>query len=281
MKTLKNRYGPWAMVTGASSGLGEAFAHRLASQGMNLVLAARRLDRLTRLAQDLRKAHDIHLRTVAADLTEPDFLNTIRASTLDLDVGLLVNNAGTWEAGRFLDNDAAREAATIDLNVRAPMLLAHEFGRRFRQRKGGGIIFVSSTLAFQGSPFLANYGATKAYDLHFAEALAYELEPHGVDVLGLTPGPIHTEGAAHLDFSALPIKPMSPDAVAQYALERLGRKHHAIPGLGNQAIAFLGKHVLSRWTNVGMIGSLFRKVVGIRTGEPSDAIPRGVADLAA
>src|SRR6516165_1434701 len=129
MKNFLERFGPWAVVTGASSGIGEAFAQRLAGIGMNLVLVARREDRLRKLADNLQGAHSVNVRIVPADLSRHDFLPPIEQATADLEVGLLVNNAGIATTGKFLDNDLPEELALLHINNRATLILAHHFGQ--------------------------------------------------------------------------------------------------------------------------------------------------------
>jgi short-subunit dehydrogenase len=124
MSNFVERFGPWVLVTGASSGIGEAFARHLAEAGMNLVLVARREDRLRKLAEDLQSQHSVSTRVVPADLSQDDFLPMIERATDDLQVGLLVNNAGIATTGNFLDNDLRAELAMLDINNRAPLILA-------------------------------------------------------------------------------------------------------------------------------------------------------------
>src|SRR5262245_3073926 len=129
MKDFVERFGPWGLVTGASSGIGEAFARRLAEYGMNLVLVARREDRLRKLADDLQSHRSISTRVVPVDLSREDFLPAIEQATADVQVGLLVNNAGIATSGNFLDNDLDSELALLHVNSRAPLVLTHYFGR--------------------------------------------------------------------------------------------------------------------------------------------------------
>jgi short-subunit dehydrogenase len=259
MTNFNTKYGPWAVVTGASSGIGAELARQLAASGLNVVLVARGAQRLDALAEQLRNTYRVRVRSAAIDLTDRSFLARLREATDDIDVGLLVNNAGRWEAGRFLDNDIQREVDTVDLNVTAPLILAHEFGRRFKARGGGGMIFLSSVVALQGTPYVANYAATKAYDLLFAEALSYELEPYGIDVLAVLPGPVDTEGAENLDFSKLPLKVATAEQVARKSLRKLGRARKTIPGALNNFIAATTK-LAPRSTNTNLMGRLFAPV---------------------
>jgi short-subunit dehydrogenase len=133
MNSFVERFGPWALVTGASSGIGEAFVRRLAENGMNLVLVARREDKLRILASDLQSQHSISTRVIPVDRSQ-DLLPIIEQATAELQVGLLVNNAAIATTGDFLDNDLAAETAMLHINNRAPLMLAHHFGRTMRKR---------------------------------------------------------------------------------------------------------------------------------------------------
>jgi uncharacterized protein len=227
MKNLVERFGAWALVTGASSGIGEAFARRLAEHGMNLVLVARRQDRLRTLAEELQSRHSITTRVVPVDLSQEGFLPIIEQATADLEVGLLVNNAGIVTTGKFLDSNLDAELALLHINIRAPLILTHHFGRLMRKRRRGSMIFVSSTVAFAGVPLWSNYAASKAYDLVFAEGLAKELHQDGISVLAVCPGATRTEFWPQ---GAKPSSLMMPQAVVDVALNKLGRRTTVVPG---------------------------------------------------
>ena len=160
---------------------------------MNLVLIARREDRLRKLAEDLQSEHSVSTRVVPVDLSQDDFLPVIEQATNDLQIGLLVNNAGFANTGKFLDNDLGSELALLHVNSRAPLILAHHFGRAMQECGRGGMIFVSSTVAFAGVPSWSTYAASKAQELVFAEGLAEELRQDGISVLAVCPGPTQTE----------------------------------------------------------------------------------------
>jgi len=220
----REKYGPWAVVTGASDGIGRAFAERLAAQGFDLVLAARRGPRLEELARSL----PVSTRVVAADLATREGVAAVVAATEGLDVGLLVASAGVGTSGRFIDGDIARELGMIDVNCGAVAALAHHFGRRFARRRSRGIALMSSLVAFQGVPRAANYAATKAYVQSLAEGLRVELAPVGVDVVSSAPGPIRSGfgDAADMRMGLAG----SPAAVARGTLAALGRRGTARPG---------------------------------------------------
>ena len=236
MTDFQERYGPWALITGASSGMGVEFARQLADQGLNLVLAARRETRLRRLSEDLMTNAGVKVRIVVVDLSGRDFLDEIRAATQDIEVGLLVNNAGVGLAGEFLQNDRKSELAMLHLNARAPLLLSHLLGKAMQKRGRGGMIFMSSIVALAGIPSWSHYAATKAYDLVLAEGLAGELKQSGVDVLAVSPGTTRTELVRLSRFGRLISQ--APDAVVRTALKSLGKKRRVSPGLRNKLLAF-------------------------------------------
>jgi len=258
MTNFVERFGPWALVTGASSGMGEAFARRLAELGLNLVLVARREDRLRKLADDLQRQHAVNTRVVAADLARDDFMPLVEQTTDELQVGLLVNNAGIATAGRFLDNGLDSELALLHVNNRAPLILAHHFGGRMRARGRGGLIFVSSTVAVVGVPSLCNYAASKAYDLVFAEGLAKELRKEGIAVLALCPGPTRTELWPP---GARPLFPMQPGVVVDFALKKLGRRTTIVAGWINSVMVF-STRLLPRSWNATIFGWVVGKMLG-------------------
>lgn len=243
-----SRYGPWAVVTGASSGIGEAIARELAARGLHLVLCARRKDRLDALAAELAGQHGTRARAVEVDLAQPGFVSVIEQATADLDVGLLVNNAGFGDKGPFLGTGIDTHVRMLDTNCKAPLILTHALAPRLVARGRGGILFTSSTAAFQGLPFATHYAATKGYDLQLAEGLWYELRPRGVDVVALCPGPTDTEGPRRTGVKAekVPVKMMDVRTVALAGLDALGRSPVAVPGATNRLLHLLVKMVPRR-----------------------------------
>jgi uncharacterized protein len=244
MKHFVERFGPWALVTGASSGIGEAFARRLAAIGMNLVLVARREERLRKLAADLTNRHSIRARVVPVDLSRDDFLPLIAQATEDLQIGLLVNNAGIAPTGPFLENDLGSELVLVSVNTRAPLILAYHFRRAMQKHGRGGMIFLSSTLAFAGVPSWSAYAASKAHALEFAEGLAQELRKDSISVLAVCPGPTRTN---LWPASARPRFAMEPDAVVDVALKELGRKTTVVAGWLNSTIVFSTRLLPRSW----------------------------------
>jgi short-subunit dehydrogenase len=227
-KSFRHRYGPWAVVTGASSGIGLAIAGELARRGLDLLLVARRADLLRNAANRLHAAHGIECRILAADLGGEVGRAAVAHAIDGLDVGLLVNAAGYGTAGPLQSSDPAREADLLAVNALAPLLLSRALIPRLIARGRGGLVFLSSIVAFQGVARAANYAASKAYVQSLAEGLAGELHPHGVDVLSSAPGPVDSGFAAragmHLGRAA------DPGTVAAATIAALGRRTTVRPG---------------------------------------------------
>lgn len=255
---FKERYGPWALVTGASSGIGAEFAVQLAQEGLNLILVARRKARLDRLAQQLEEKNHIQVRTVRADLSQPGFLADIVSASASIEVGLLVNNAGFGLAGNFLHHEMEREAALLDVNCRAPLILTHAFGRKMAERKRGGIIFVSSVSAYIATPMEATYAASKVYELFLAQSLRYELKKEGVDVLALCPGVTSTEFHEVAGVRAVGSMPVGPVVAA--ALKKLGKRSAVVTGWHNRVLVFFLRFA-PRWTATVQAGRVLEGLV--------------------
>jgi uncharacterized protein len=229
---LAEKYGPWAVVTGASSGLGSHFARQLAAMGFNLVLSARRRERLEQLAANLQADHQVQCRVIALDLSLEGAAPELASQTGKLDVGLLVNNAGLGYYGRFLDQDPTRHEKMIRLNCIAPAFLAHHFLNRFRERECGAMVLVASTAAYQPTPYMGLYGATKGFDLLLGESLSQEMQGSGVDIQVLSPGATLTEFQESA--GGAPHGGADPASVVRSSLSSLGRKRAVVPGLGNK-----------------------------------------------
>jgi uncharacterized protein len=217
-----DRYGPVALVTGASSGIGRAFAEELAARGLDLVLVARRVERLEELAAALAEQHGIRATVCRADLSDADALATIARATEGLDVGLVVSNAGFGLKGPYESHEAQRLTDMLMVNCHAPMRLAHHFVPRLCRRGRGGILFTSSVEGLMGLPYSTAYAATKALVNSLAEGLWGELSPEGIDVLALCPGATDTEAPRLQGIDPATLTDvMSPAEVAKRALENL------------------------------------------------------------
>jgi short-subunit dehydrogenase len=249
MSISADRFGPWAVVTGASSGIGREFAHQLADSGINVVLVARRLAALRDLGAALSRGYGVDHRAVAVDLSDPGMLTPIVEATNDIDVGLLVSNAGAALPGAFLDSDLQAQRAILRLNTAAHLGLTHHFGARLARRGRGGIVLVSALGAVHGVPYMAHTAATKAYVTSLGAGLHVELAKQGVHVTVLHPGPTRTPvlGELGLDPDKMPIPPMAPEDCVREALRALARNRaRAIPGRINRVTAALAPPALTR-----------------------------------
>jgi uncharacterized protein len=219
---FKDRYGPVALVTGASSGIGQSFAEILAAKGLDLVVVARRTQRLDELAARLTSAHGIRVTVHQSDLAQVNAAQAIVDATSSLDIGLLISNAGFGLKGAFDSGNPRAMADMLMVNCNAPMMLARGFVPRLRARRKGGIIFTSSVEGLIGVPFSAAYAATKGFLNSLGEGLWGELTPEGINVLTLCPGATDTEAPAlqGIDTKTL-ANVMSPDEVAARTLDNL------------------------------------------------------------
>ena len=257
MTEFAEKYGPWAMVTGASDGIGRAMAEDLAGRGLNLILVARRQSLLEDLATRLSGAHQIKVQVVAADLGDADQVERVNQAGAAFDVGLLAACAGFGTAGDMLDINAETELEVIDVNCRAVMQMTHAFGHRLAQRGRGGIVLMSSIVAFQGVAGSANYAATKAYVQTLAEGIRPELAKRGVDVVASAPGPVATGFAARADM--VMSGAAAPEVVARQTLDALGRRGLVRPGFMSKFLGYnlailprFGRRMVMRQVMSGM-----------------------------
>lgn len=260
MKDFRDEYGRYAVVTGASSGLGEEFARQLAAAGMNTVLVARRAERLEALAAELTRVHGTVNEVVALDLLTPGAVDELMRRTAHLDVGMLVGSAGVALAGPLIEHDLDDELAVFTLHGGVALRLVHGYGQVFAARGRGAIVLISSSIAASAVPFQANYAAVKAYVQSLGQAMHHELKGQGVDVLVLAPGQTQTEGLGKIrgiDFDRMPGgAKMSPSKTVLVALRSLGKRSHVIPGAMNIVADLLGKYVLTRDASARMYGSI-------------------------
>jgi uncharacterized protein len=261
---FRTKYGPWALITGGSASIGEAFAWILAERGLNLMLVARNLERLEQKAADIQAQNPtIQVRTHQADLSLSGKIEPLIQASHDLEIGLVIPNAAMETNGSFLKNNFADEQRLIQLNITAPAQMAYHYGRLMSQRGHGGILFVSSIAGYNPTPYMANYGASKAYIISLSESLYYELKPKGIDVLVLSPGLTDTPLASNsgIDWSQLYIPYMDSDTTALIAIKALGRKSSVIPGFTNTLVVFARKYLLTRALNITVIGQMLRRAI--------------------
>ena len=249
------------LITGASSGIGKAFARKLAARGHNLLLVARSEDKLITLCNELGRIRSVHAQHVAMDLSEHDAPERLFAETekRDLQIETLINNAGFGSTGDFAKQDLARELNMIDLNIRALVELTYRFLGPMRRRRRGAIINLASTAGFQPVPFMATYAATKAFVLSFSEALWEENRHYGIKVMALCPGVTETGFFQAAGVEKPPMRAVQmPEDVVNTALRGLERgKSHIISGWPNYFM-IESERLLPRSMLARMAGSFMR-----------------------
>ena len=256
------QYGPWALVTGAAMGLGAEFARQLASRGLNLALADINGEALNATVQAISAETAVQVQPLLIDLAAPQGPEALIEAVRGLEIGLLVNNAGVSAIGHFLDVPLEKQLKILALNARAPLLLSHALGAKMRERKRGGLIFVSSGSAVVGTSYVSAYSASKAFNLNLGEALWEELREYGVDVLSTVVGATDTPGwrAENPHPQAKPWPPvMSAQDTVSETLEALGKTCTFFPGAQNRLAMFASTRLLSRPTAVRVIGQEMRK----------------------
>lgn len=262
-KDFHRRYGPWAVVAGASEGIGRAFAHALAEKGLDLVLIARRVEPLEAEAQLIRRRHRVGVETLSLDLGAPDLATRFQQGIGDKDVGLLVYNACHSDIGEFLATDMESKQKTLDVNCRGPVTLTTVIGERLVARGRGGILLMSSMSGFQGTAMVSTYAATKAFDTVLGESLWAELGPKGIDVLVCVAGATTTPNfnAQTPEKKRRQVFPMTPEQVARGAIANLRNGPVYIPGAMNRFVSVLGR-IIGRRRAVELISKNTRKLYG-------------------
>ena len=262
-----DRYPGTALVTGASSGIGEAYARYLARAGFPLVIVARNRDALDALAVELTSAHGVRVSVAVADLGEPDGPSSVKRATdaLGSDVSVLVNNAGFGVTGALVGAEREKLLAMVDLNCRAVLDLCLLYAPAMAERRNGAVLVTASVGGHIPVPSMAAYGATKAFDRLLAEALWAELRPLGVDVLAVSPGPTTTAFAERAQFQVQELDSalyMAPETVVEAAARALGRGPAVVTGWSNWALTQLVRvlsrrqlALLSAWIFRGQSGS--------------------------
>ncbi len=260
---FQQHYGPWAVVAGASEGLGAEFVRHIAARGVNVVAIARRAEVLRALAVEISEAHGTLVRDLALDLADASATRTIREATADLEVGLLVYNAAVSVIGPFLERPVERHRQELEVNCVRPLELLHHFGAPLRERGSGGLLLMSSLAGSQGSPSIAHYAASKSWSRVLAEGLWYELADAGVDVLaccaGATRTPRYLADRSEDSHSSF-VPEMEPRDVVVEAFAALGRTPSMIPGLANRLASFLLQRLLPRRTAVSLMGRASRSI---------------------
>lgn len=247
---LKLSYGKLVLVTGASSGIGKSLCEQFAQAGFDLVVAARSEDKLLELKEQLQNTYRISVTVIAGDHSKPDDLERFKSACVDLPIGIAIINAGYGNTGAFLNTSLEAEINMVDLNVRSVLSLSHFFAKKFSRQKKSALVLLSSMVSFQGVPYMANYGATKAYVQSLAEALYYELKPKGIDVLSVAPGPVDT---GFSDRARITMTNMADaGTVAANIIAAIGSKQTVYPAL-NARLMRLGLGLLPRSIKVKMM----------------------------
>lgn len=269
---FRARYGPWAVIAGGTTGIGEAYSRELAAAGLNLLVIGLEDENLARLAKELPSQHAVEVRTANLDLARVDLLTEIRALTADIEVGLLVYNACFLEIGEFIDVELDAHLKALDVNCRGPLILSHLLGRQMAERGRGGILLMASASACHGTAMIASYSASKSFDIALGEALWEELRHRGVDVLALIAGAMTTPNFRKVTPREKEdlLRPMDPGDVARQALAALGEGPVKIPGLLNQIAAFITLRVLPSRQAVTWISAKTREVYSVVPTAGSD-----------
>lgn len=246
----KNRYGEWALISGAAQGIGAAFCDRLASMDMSLIMLDINAPNLEGTAADLRQKHpNVAIKTRVVDLSDANAVNKVLDQLEHIDIGLLVANAGLGAVGRWLDIPLETKINQIAVNCTSPLILTHRLTPAMANRRRGGIIIMASGSADLGSSFIATYAATKAFDRVLAEGLWAELSPYGIDVTAVMPGAVNTPGFRDtVPSGKQPTKlmqPVDPYVVVDAALQGLGSTINIRPGGSHGLSSLLMKLMLT------------------------------------
>ncbi|MBX2803033.1 MAG: SDR family NAD(P)-dependent oxidoreductase [Myxococcales bacterium] len=259
---MRKRYGPWAVIAGASEGIGAAFCHLCAEEGLNVVMVARRVEPLEAAAARVRRKHGVQVLTVAADLGRPDVHERLASVLAEREVGLFVYNACASTIGSFAETSTASKLASLDVNCRGPLLLLPLVIEGMRERGRGGIVLMSSLSGMQGTAMVTTYAATKAFTQILGEGLWEELGPLGIDVVVCAAGAVRTpnfEAATPADRQAQAL-PLAPEVVARTALQRLGRRPLTVPGWINATVAAVLQRLLPRAAAVRFMSRNTRRI---------------------
>lgn len=247
------QYGPWAVVTGASDGIGRAFAQELARRGVHVILVARRQERLELLAEELTQAHGVQCQMLFANLSHAQGVQQVLDASAGRDVGMVVCAAGFGTSGPFLQNGLSTELDMVQVNCTALAALTWGLGQRLVQRGRGGLVLLSSVVAFQGVPRSANYAATKAYVQTLAEGLRGEWAKQGVQVLAVAPGPVRSGFAERSRMHMAQAE--DPQVVARVSLDALGRLGTVRPGLLAKLLGW-SLALTPRWGRIRIMGQV-------------------------
>ncbi len=261
--SFNEKYGPWALITGASKGLGAEFARQCAQRGLNTLLIATSEDLLRGNVEQIKQTYNVDADYIVLDLSREDILDVIRPVTDNMEIGLVISNAGISTVHPFLSSSKKQLLTHLHINTRPSMLLAHHFGRKMIKVKRGGIMLLSSASANTGAPYVANYAGAKAYNLILAESLWYEFKKFGVDVLGFMPGSTKTPGwDLNNPAKSKLVNVMGAEETITEALDALGKQPSLIAGKRNRLVYFIMQRILSRKIAIKMVANTMEKLFG-------------------
>lgn len=267
MSTFKEKYGKTALVVGASEGLGAAWAKALAARGLDLVLIARREEKLKSIAAELVREYKIDVQPIVCDLSSPDATTSILGALGNKKVDCIVYNAASSYIGPFLGTDVSTQNHIATVNIFTPIQLLHALAPSMLAQKRGAVILMSSLAGSQGSGFLATYAASKAFTRVFAESLWYEWKLKGVDVIACCAGATSTpnyinSNPGKISFAAP--RPQLPEDVVEECLRKIGRVPSFTSGSGNKLAGFFMQHIFSRKKAITIMGDTTRKMYRIK-----------------
>ncbi len=265
--TFKERYGPVALVAGASMGLGAAYAHALAARGLDLVIVARHKEKLEDTAREISSKYQVSVLPVTCDLSSMDAVEKIVHATKNLQINFLVYNAAASYIGPFMSLPATKHVEVAYVNTVTPLKMVHAFGGKMIESKTGGIVLMSSLAGFQGSGYLSAYAASKAFNRILAESLWYEWKTKGVDVIACCAGATGTPnyyGTHPKPISMFAPKVQEPDDVVDECLRKIGKTPSFISGGANKFASFLMQHIFSRKMAINMMGDTTKKMYEIK-----------------
>lgn len=272
-----DKYGQWALITGGSAGIGLALAKQAASCGMDIILVARRAELLAQAHEAIQEQYNVKVKIIELDLTSDAALDKLFDETKNLDVGMLVPNAGIELNGLFINTSLEKNIKLLGLNIEVLMALAHHYGRMMAAKNKGAILLVSSGFGYQAIPHIANYSASKAFILSLGEALNVEFKEFGVDVTVLSPGLTKTSMTDNstINFKKLPVLSMAPDVVARIGFGSLGNKATVIAGYLNKVYVWQNRFV-PRSLPVKLFGLLVRRAIRKENGAELLSVSPGV-----
>jgi short-subunit dehydrogenase len=261
--TFREKYGPTALVAGASEGMGAAYAHALAARGLDLVLIARRPRLLEELAAGIAREHGVSALPIVCDLASPGATRVVVEAIGDRPIDFLVYNAASSWIGPFLSTGLATHENIAVVNMLGPLGMVHHFGGKMVARRRGGVVLMTSIAGFQGSGYLATYAATKAFCRVLAEGLWYEWKSAGVDVIACCAGATTTPNYLNTNpgrASWLEPRPQTAEQVVEECLRRIGTVPSFVSGRGNRWVSFLMQHLFSRKKAIITMGDGMKKM---------------------